>query len=266
MAGIKIYAPIDTEISHNHIYRTCRGIWLDWMTQGTRVTRNLLHDNGPDDDLLVEVNHGPFMVDHNLFLSPISLFDRSQGGAYVHNLFAGRFRVMPERGRRTPYHEAHSTKITGLRNIPGGDNRFYNNIFVDPAGLSSYDELAMRSHMAGNVFLHGAAPSRYEKKPLVQPEFDPAIRLSEKQGGGYLHIRLDEAWAAQQVQPIVTTELLGKATVPELPFVQPDGSPYHLRTDYFGDERDAGNPCPGPFALPGGGEQAMNVWSLVGHP
>ena len=47
MAGIKIHAAIDTEISRNHIYRTCRGIWLDWMAQGTRVTGNLLHDNGP---------------------------------------------------------------------------------------------------------------------------------------------------------------------------------------------------------------------------
>ncbi|MHC4240387.1 MAG: DUF1565 domain-containing protein, partial [Planctomycetota bacterium] len=45
MAGIKFHGAIDTVISRNHIYRTCLGIWLDWMTQGTRVTRNLLHDN-----------------------------------------------------------------------------------------------------------------------------------------------------------------------------------------------------------------------------
>ncbi|MHC4508679.1 MAG: DUF1565 domain-containing protein, partial [Planctomycetota bacterium] len=59
MAGIKIHAAIDTEISRNHIYRTCRGIWLDWMAQGARVTRNLLHDNNTREDLFVEVNHGP---------------------------------------------------------------------------------------------------------------------------------------------------------------------------------------------------------------
>ena len=38
MAGIKFHAAIDTEISRNHIYRTCRGLWLDWMAQGTRVS------------------------------------------------------------------------------------------------------------------------------------------------------------------------------------------------------------------------------------
>ncbi|MHC4889976.1 MAG: DUF1565 domain-containing protein, partial [Planctomycetota bacterium] len=62
MAGIKFHGAVDTLISRNHIYRTSRGIWLDWMTQGTRVTRNLLHDNGPSEDLFVEVNHGPFLV------------------------------------------------------------------------------------------------------------------------------------------------------------------------------------------------------------
>ena len=69
MAGIKFHAAIDVEISRNHIYRTCRGLWLDWMAQGTRVTGNLFHDNLTE-DLFVEVDHGPFLVDNNLFLSP----------------------------------------------------------------------------------------------------------------------------------------------------------------------------------------------------
>lgn len=96
MAGIKFHAAIDTVISDNHIYRAGRGIWLDWMAQGTRVTRNLVHDIAPREDLFVEVNHGPFLIDHNIFLSAISLADWSQGGAYAHNLFAGK--VVPRSG------------------------------------------------------------------------------------------------------------------------------------------------------------------------
>jgi alpha-L-arabinofuranosidase len=38
MAGIKIHGAIDFLIGQNHIYLTARGIWLDWMTQGARVT------------------------------------------------------------------------------------------------------------------------------------------------------------------------------------------------------------------------------------
>lgn len=45
MAGIKFHGAIDCEISHNHIYNTFRSLWLDWMTQGTRVSGNLCHDN-----------------------------------------------------------------------------------------------------------------------------------------------------------------------------------------------------------------------------
>ena len=37
------------------------------MAQGTRVTGNLFHDNR--EDMFVEVDHGPFLVDNNLFLS-----------------------------------------------------------------------------------------------------------------------------------------------------------------------------------------------------
>jgi alpha-N-arabinofuranosidase len=82
MAGIKFHAAIDVTIGHNHIYRTCRGLWLDWMAQGTRVSGNLFHDNASE-DLFVEVDHGPFLVDNNLFLSSVSLLDVSKEGLYA---------------------------------------------------------------------------------------------------------------------------------------------------------------------------------------
>ncbi len=262
MAGIKIHAAIDTEISHNHIYRTCRGIWLDWMAQGTRVTRNLLHDNQGSQDLFVEVNHGPFVVDHNLFLSPNALFDMSEGGAYAHNLFAGRIVLRPELGRETPFHKAHSTEVAGLRNIQGGDDRFYNNIFVSDNGLASYDKAAQPVHMAGNVFLKSARPSRHEEDPAVQPEFDPGINLAQEKDGVYLHITLDPMWSEEKSRQLVTTELLGQAKIPKLPYEKPDGSPYRMNTDWFGKDRNAANPYPGPFESPGGGRQVLKVWPM----
>src|SRR3990172_7800796 len=116
-------------IRSNRLHNAGRGMWMDWMAQGTRITGNLCYDNSTD-DLFVEVNHGPFLVDNNLLLSAVSLRDWSQGGAYAHNLMAGRIESRPELKRSTPYHEAHSTALAGLTNIKGGDNRFYNNIFV----------------------------------------------------------------------------------------------------------------------------------------
>ncbi len=260
MAGIKLHAAIDVEITRNHIYRTCRGIWLDWMAQGTRVTRNLLHDNGPSEDLFVEVNHGPFLVDNNLLLSPTAILDMSQGGAYAHNLIAGRVLLRPERGRETPFHPPHSTAVAGLRNIPGGDSRFYNNLFVAANGLAEYDGAHFPVWMAGNVFLNGAAPSRHEADPVVKTEPVPLPRMNEAADGWYVELNLGLDPAAGARRPLVTTELLGKALVPGLPYEQPDGTPIRVDTDYFGQPRSDSNPTPGPFEHLAAEPLRVKVW------
>ena len=41
-AGIKLHAAVDTIIRNNLIYKSQRGIWLDWMSQGARVSGNIL--------------------------------------------------------------------------------------------------------------------------------------------------------------------------------------------------------------------------------
>jgi alpha-N-arabinofuranosidase len=260
MAGIKFHAAIDTVISDNHIYRAGRGIWLDWMAQGTRVTSNLVHDIAPREDLFVEVNHGPFLIDHNIFLSAISLADWSQGGAYAHNLFAGKVVPRPELRRETPWQAEHGTEIAGLSNIKGGDNRFYNNIFVGPAGLDGYDNSVFPNKMAGNVFLKGARPSRHEQSPQVRPDFDPALKLREENGKWLLE--LDSNRGGETAGPQVTSELLGKAVIPGQAFVQPDGSPYRLDRDYLGVAHGKPQPRPGPVEAPAGGPSAVQVWPV----
>ena len=258
MAGIKFHAAIDVEISRNHIYRTCRGLWLDWMAQGTRVSANLFHDNR-DQDLFVEVDHGPFLVDNNLFLSPMALLIFSRGGAYVHNLIAGGTVLNSLDRRMTPFHKAHSTEVAGFHDNPSGDDRFYNNLFVKRGDLSPYDAARLPVWMEGNVFLQGAKPSKHENDPLVNAEFDPIVKLVKKADGLYLEIQFDQAWAAQRRRKLVTTDLLGKAAIPNLPYEQPDGTPIRVNTDYFGKPRDETNPTPGPFENPGQGDLKLKV-------
>ena len=89
---------------------------------------------------------------------------------------------------------------------------------------------------------------------------DPGIRLLQKDDGVYLHINLDKAWSKKHIRKIVNTELLGKAKIPDLPYVQPDGSPYRIDTDYFGNKRDVANPFPGPFASPETEKLCVKVW------
>ena len=259
MAGLKFHGAVDVEISGNHIYRTCRGIWLDWMAQGTQVTGNLLHDN-QDQDLFCEVDHGPFLVANNIFLSHQALLVVSQGGAYAHNLIAGNIVVYRFDGRQTPFLKAHSTELDGLHNNPNGDVRYYNNLFLGRGNLSSYNQPTLPVWMAGNVFLKGATPCTQEQEPLLKPDFDPALKLDQEKDGFYLEIILDKSWATEQKRPIVTTRLLGKAAIPNLPFENADGSPVRISTDYFGKKRNGSNPFPGPFEIPKGGKLLLKVW------
>ncbi len=276
MGGIKIHGAIDTLISHNHIYRTWRGIWLDWMAQGARVSCNLLHDNEATQDLFVEVNHGPFLIDNNFFLSGNGLNDISQGGAYAHNLFAGRIIAWPNT-RITPYHKAHSTEIAGMESITGGDMRFYNNVFFSQErsvpwperipeelntrlylGLATYNHVSLPVFMSGNVFLGGAEPSMHEEAPLVQAVSNPGIKLEERSDGWYINMQFDKKWAGHETA-LVRSEMLGRAIIPDLPFEDPDGLPYQLDKDYSGNDRKTINPYPGPL-IEQDGEQHIKVW------
>ena len=276
MAGIKFHGAVDAEISGNHIYRTCRGLWLDWMAQGTRVARNLFHDND-DEDLFVEVNHGPFLVDNNLFLSKTNLLDVSEGGAYVHNLWAGKIMSGEEPSRLTPYHPAHSTTVAGLIHTRGGDDRFHNNLFVGVAGAPSrhrrrptgptgtagyglqvYDQRSLPLQTGGNVYLSGARPYAREDGAVVRPEDNPRVELVEDGGAFYLRLVVGAALDAAATR-LVTTDLLGKPLVAQVPYENADGSPVAVDRDFFGKPRDPARPTPGPFERPGSGELKLRV-------
>src|SRR5699024_10115663 len=110
-----------------------RGLWLDWQTQGTRITRNIFYQNNRD--LYVEVSHGPYLVDHNILGSQHALDNFAQGGAYVNNLFAGKMVQRKVLDRATQYHLPHSTKVAGFAPVYGGDDRFYNNLYFGKEGI-----------------------------------------------------------------------------------------------------------------------------------
>jgi alpha-N-arabinofuranosidase len=151
IAGIKFHAAIDVEISHNRIYRSCRGLWLDWMAQGTRVSGNLFHDNQYE-DMMIEVDHGPFVVDNNLFLSKTSQRVISQGGAYLHNLFCGGVSFVRHDNRQTPFMKPHSTTVAGYHDNPSGDLRFYNNLLRSRAISRPSTKRSCRCSLQGMCF------------------------------------------------------------------------------------------------------------------
>jgi alpha-L-arabinofuranosidase len=258
MAGIKFHAAIDAEISHNHIYACNRGLWLDWMAQGTRVTANAFHDN-QSEDLFVEVDHGPFVVDNNVFLSQTSLHVNSQGGAFAHNLFCGGVNLVEYDGRQTPYMKPHSTEVAGYHDNPCGDLRFVNNIVAQAGNLSAFNRTRLPMQLAGNVFLKGAKSCALEPAPLLRPDFDPQIALKQAAGGLALEVNLEAAWAREQPGHLASSALFGLASIPQLPFERPNGAPIRIDRDFLGRPRDTANPFPGPLELFESGKQSIRL-------
>ena len=264
IGGIKFHAAIDTRIGKNRINSVGRGIWCDWMTQGTHIYQNLFYDNDLE-DLFFEVNHGPYLVENNISCSRVSVSEQSQGGAFIHNLFAGVVRSWKERGRYTPYHLPHSTEVAGLSIILNGDNRYYNNLILTASpqekqtyGTAIYDGAGYPSFIDGNVYCNGAKPFAKEVHKVSQPDFDPKIRIEEQGKEVYLSFVLPDISGLQT--GIVDTKLLGKAKMPKQAYENPDGSPIVIDYDYFGGKRPAQNPAPGPFEQARKGEIRIKVF------
>ncbi|MCP4376188.1 MAG: right-handed parallel beta-helix repeat-containing protein, partial [bacterium] len=232
MSGIKLHGSIDVVIRKNHIYRSGTfGIWLDWMAQGTQVTCNLLHDNDQQ-DIFMEVNHGPYLIANNIMLSRHAAHAiNSRGGAYAHNLVAG-VQNIGGGATETPYLKAHSTEVVGLHDCPVGDVRWLNNVLFGWCNLNAYDQATLPVNMAGNVFLKGSTPGRHETAPLLRQDFDPGIAIVEKADGWYLEFTFDSDWKSVVSRNLVTSEMLGRAQVPDVPFENRDGSPINLDSDY----------------------------------
>lgn len=289
IAGIKLHAAIDVEIRNNNIHNSTLGTWLDWEAQGVRVSGNLYYGN--DRDLMIEVTHGPYKVDNNIFASEYNFDNVAQGGAYLHNLCCGTMRRIPVLDRSTPYHFPHSTEVAGSVVVYGGDDRIYQNIFVggspeftqeSKSGTigyaghpSSWEEYVERIvalgnedlekflqvpqavYIDGNAYLKGAGVYGEEKLRFESPA-DPGVRILEEEEGTYLEMDVEEGIFSLPTERI-TTEKLGMPRITEAPFDAPDGSSITFDRDMLGNARSA-SPVPGPIEGLKPGHNRILVW------
>ncbi|MEN8203004.1 MAG: hypothetical protein ABFS28_10440 [Bacteroidota bacterium] len=282
--AIKFHAPIDVVISHNCLHDAMRAFWLDWMTQGTRVTANLCYNN-ENTDICLEVNHGPCLIDNNILMSGIE--NGSQGSAFIHNLMGSITILLPFPSRYTPYHIPHSTDVMGLAVIHCGDDRIYNNLYIptdfkpdigEPEFIGfgqvaynsiKYPTLANSAdngidnsfpvYAADNLYFRNAEPYKEESGALTVPGFDPQLRIVEEGERIYLEVIFDKSVEGMDTE-MITTKFLGTTIMTRSGFDNPDGTDLVIDRDYFGNKRDPDNPTVGPFELIEPGKMRIKVW------
>ncbi|MBU2666221.1 right-handed parallel beta-helix repeat-containing protein [Actinoplanes bogorensis] len=298
IGGIKLHAAIDVEIRHNRIHDCSLGTWLDWQTQGTRISRNVFHNNSRD--IFIEVSHGPYIVEHNVFASPASIELFSQGGAFISNLILGTVRVEAVMDRATPYHRPHSTQVAGYAYIRAGDDRWFGNLFVggdaslaygvgaegkEPAltGTSAYDgypasfadyieriqsqppgdhqrylDVVQAVYTGGNVYAAGARPFDGETNPLVLPSGTAAVL--EDGDGVYLVATLPGEFDGARSAPVSGRDL-ERVRFADAEFEERDGTPAVMDVDLVGTVKAAdGRFAAGPLATLASGESRTRIW------
>ena len=213
-AGIKLHAAIDVTIRRNHIHDNIMGIWLDWEAQGARVTGNLMHHNCRPEgraqadgamfntDVFVEVGHGPTLIDNNLLLSPVAITIPSEGIACVHNLVLGSFSLInsgvdsiinnQREPRYTPYHIRHRTEVAGFMTILHGDDRIYNNIFVQQYPITDATKTAADAdYQAAGTAPFDIFPTYEEWYKPFAPDTDPDMGGLAEAHFGHLPVWVD---------------------------------------------------------------------------
>lgn len=285
IAGIKLHAAIDVQIHHNRIHDCSLGLWSDWQTQGTRISKNLFYNNNRD--LFVEISHGPYIVDHNILASEHSIDNASQGGAYINNLICGKMAQWKGLDRSTQYHLPHSTKIAGFSFVYGGDDRFYNNIFIGKDGLEGigtshyknyttslkeYMEKVNKKHgdleefvlveqpvyINNNAYFNGAESFERENYNLVDKSFNPNFRIIDKGEEVYLFCELPKSFE-NILGEVQSTATLTRVRIVDAEFENPDGSAVILDNDFLDAQKAFKSPL-GPISLLKKGKNYIKVW------
>ncbi len=288
IGGIKLHAAVDVVIRNNHIHHCTMGAWLDWQAQGTRLTQNVFHHN--DRDLMIEVTHGPCLLDNNVFASGYFFDNMAQGTAMAHNLIAGYIHRGDVLDRATPYHFPHTTQAAGCAVVYSGDDRMYNNLFTGDGafaddwgchGTAGYDgcslpeeyhrrllaegntdaekyyKVPQPAYAGGNAYLGSAKAFRGEKNPLACA-CAADVEIVCDGNACYLNLNVPEQVAGMS-SATVTTALLGMPRITEEAYENPDGSPVDFTRDLLGETRGE-RVTAGPLATLKPGRNRVAVW------
>ena len=261
-AGIKLHAAIDVTIRRNHIHNCIMGVWLDWEAQGARISQNLMHDNCRPEgraqaqgamfstDVFIEVGHGPTLIDNNLLMSPVSITIPSEGIACVHNLILGGFSLInsgvdsvvngQREPRYTPYHIRHRTEVAGFMTILHGDDRIYNNLFIQAYPITEKDRKPTDAeHQAVGTAPFDIFPTYEEWFAPFMPGIKPDMGALARVHFGHLPVWVEgnAYFNGATVCKHEKHKLSDKRSKVTIELIEQDGQ-YRLKTNVFSKLKD----------------------------
>lgn len=265
IGGVKLHAALDVKLHNNYIHNCLLGTWLDWQAQGVRVSSNIYDKNVRD--LMIEVSHGPYVVDNNIFTSELSFENASQGGAFVNNLVCGFISHYTVPDRSTPYHYPHSTDPLATAPIYGGDDRLALNVFLSGklsdheygtgfyegytasmeqyisdvhalgyGDLELYQQVKQPVYLRDNLYCNEATSTSLEPTAVHQKD-NLAVNVSDDIEEVYLEIDWSEEAASITAKRVCSCEL-GETRISGARFENPDGSAFVIDTDLCGNVRN----------------------------
>ncbi len=286
IAGIKLHAAIDTQVYNNYVHNCSLGMWFDWQTQGTRISKNIFNDNTRD--LFIEVSSGPYIVDNNILTADYALDNHAQGGAYVNNIINGEIvhRLMLDRA--TPYHVPHSTLIAGFAPVYGGDDRFFNNIFIGQEGIpnvgteiyngyntslsefkeavakeegdhESFHKIKQPVYIEDNAYFNKANQFNREDRNFINENVNPDLSIVEEGNDVYLNISVPESFIEFKGK-VYDTETLPKVRIVDADFEDENGNSLTLNTD-LNDELRENESMIGPLQTLATGNNKVKIWT-----
>ena len=257
-AAIKILFPIDVIIRNNLIIGTpkvrngTRGIWLDWGSQNTRVTGNVVCDfSTSGEGLKLEVNFGPLIVDNNVFVRS-KIMEEGDGTLMAHNLFydcSFHFSAAPT--RIVPYFKPHSTVRTGKIGPTLQHERIFNNILIGGAAFTRGGLVRGNIKTADfivnhNVYLDGVGKFKNHDADSISDTAKTDIQFKRDAKSATITFKLPAA-VFDKKYPLITSKFMGKVPLADMFMEHPDGKPLNITSDFYGKPIDPKKILPGPF-------------------
>ncbi len=250
--GIKIHDGVDVVI-RNNIFRRVhtskkRGefaaIWIDWGGQGVRITGNIVY-NCTAWAIYLQNNHGPILVDNNIFAGPV--VQASDNCVFAHNLFADchmRYDVTNSQFE-VVYYKPHTATPVGVEPKHYVNDRYLNNIFT----VRGADQIPAhtRYQCDFNLFYEGAKKSTWaDARSIQNTTLNANVRFQTLVNGVIV------SWATGSDLntikcPLINYDLIGKLGLPDQGIESADGAPINVDRDILGQKRSLKSIIPGPL-------------------